>query len=206
MILGRLQPMTTMYTEPDTFHTLPGSGESRLIGMHGFAGTGKDTVAQILSDHGYHRVAFATPILESLSTLNPIVSVDSMGRMLRFNDVLEMEGYEEAKKTLEFRRLMQVFGTDVGRDLFGENVWVDQAKKKMGPKGKFIITDVRFPNEVKMVKSLGGTLVKILRPGYTPVNEHISDSGLPDRLFDRILINDGSIEDLRRNVVQSLLG
>lgn len=200
--------MTTMYTERDTLHRLPltGLADSRLIGMHGFAQTGKDTVASILADHGYKKVAFASPIVQALSTLNPIVSVDNRGRTFRFNDLLELEGYEDAKKTLEFRRLLQVFGTEVGRELLGEDIWVDIAKKKIAPAGRFIITDVRFPNEVKMVKSVGGTLIKIVRPGYTPVNGHKSDSGLPDSLFDLVLVNDGTLEDLRRKVVASVVG
>lgn len=196
--------MSTMYTERDTIHTLSPS-ESRLIGIHGFAQSGKDTVAAILKDHGYRREAFADPIREALEALNPILVADRRGRVTGLRAAVKAEGWDVVKSTYEGRRLLQVMGTEVGRQILGDNVWIDLMRRKIGPQGKFIITDVRFINETKFIRELGGTLIKVRRPGYAPVNGHVSDSGLGDDLFDQIIINDGTIDDLRAKVVQSVL-
>jgi len=175
---------------------------SRLIGLSGFAQTGKDAAANILKDHGYTRIAFADPIREAMYLLDPIVRSDNRGRTFGLREVIDDIGWDDAKTTIpEVRRLLQVYGTEVGRETMGKNVWVNLAKKKIHPNGKYVITDVRFPDEVDAIRELGGSLIKIIRPGFEPVNAHISDAGLPDHWFDRVLVNDGSLADLRDRVL-----
>ena len=125
--------MSTMYTEPGTLHNLhfPGRDDSRLIGMHGFARTGKDTVAAILADHGYQRQAFADPIREMLEVLNPILLTDNRGRVTRVREAVEEEGWDIVKSTFEGRRLLQVMGTEVGRSMLGHDVWIQLMGKKI---------------------------------------------------------------------------
>jgi hypothetical protein len=199
----------SLYAEPDVLARLdfptPPLHSNRLIGLHGFAQSGKDTVAGILKDYGYEQIILARPILEALVRLNPIVQSDNRGRLHRFNSILLEEGYEGAKQTTEFRRLMQVFGTEVGRDLFGENVWLDAAARKMEPGRLYVISDVRFHNEAQFIADRGGMLVKVVRPDTGPVNGHNSDAGLPDSLFDVILHNDGTLQDLANRVYMDLV-
>lgn len=194
----------TLYATRDVhhnlLHTVP--DDRRLVGMHGFAQTGKDTVAEILADHRFQRVAFADPMREAVLTLNPIIAVDSYGRTFRLAETVEDLGWDEAKKTLEVRRLLQVFGTEVGRRMFGEDFWVKMGMAQIKPGGRYVITDVRFLNEALAVKQVGGLLIKIRRPGVGPVNQHASDAGLDDFLFDHIIDNDGTIDDLRRKVLE----
>lgn len=180
-----------------------------LVGMHGFAQTGKDTAAAYLIEQGFSRIALAEPILEALVRLDPIVAVDNRGRTFRFAEVLEAEGYEGAKKTPEFRRLMQVFGTEVGRQflgaLLGVDTWIDIADRKADDLGHVVVTDVRFPDEAEWVKKREGILVKVVRPGYGPINGHLSDAGLPDHLFDHVIVNDGTIADLHSKIAAAVL-
>lgn len=194
----------SLYAEPDTLSRLdfptPALHSNRLIGLHGFARSGKDSVAHVLKHYGYEQIVLARPILDALITLNPIVQADTKGRTYRFNEVLVEEGYEEAKKTLEFRRLMQVFGTEVGRGIMGDDVWLEVADKKMTVGQRYVISDVRFQNEADWIKDHGGMLVKVVRPGYGPVNAHASDAGLPDSEFDLIIPNDGTLQDLAHRV------
>jgi len=195
----------SLYSEPYTLHTL-GFEPSRLIGLSGFAQVGKDAVAEILKDHGFKRVAFADPIREAMYILDPIVRSDTYGRTFSLREVIDDLGWDEAKTTVpEVRRLLQVFGTEVGRQLFGESVWTDMAMRKIGPTGQYVITDVRFPDEVHAIRVRGGSLIKIIRPGYIPVNKHVSDAGLPSNLFDGVIFNDGTLEDLRAQVVAAVL-
>lgn len=211
--------MTTMYTEVDTFwtpHTTavltaldfdsPTKVTRRLVGLHGVAQSGKDTIAGMLKGYGFQQVAFAQPILDYLVALDPIVSVSSTGSVYRFAEVLAQEGYEEAKKTPEFRRLMQVLGTEVGREKISkalglpQSLWIEIARRSVATPGKYTISDVRFADEVDMVREEKGLLVKVKRPGYGPINDHVSDAGLPDHLFDLVIDNDGTLPDLQRKV------
>ena len=179
--------------------------ENRLIGLSGFAQVGKDSVASILGEHGFKRVSFADPLRAAMYTLDPIVRADTYGRTYGLREVIDDIGWDEAKTRIpEVRRLLQVFGTEVGRQMLGKSIWVDLAKKKIGTTGKYIITDVRFPDEVIAIRDLGGSLYKVVRPGYAPVNQHISDVGLPDQLFDGDIFNTGSLEDLRTTVLKAL--
>jgi hypothetical protein len=180
----------------------------QLIGLHGFAQVGKDSVANILvAEEGFTRIALADPIRVALYLLDPVISADSYGRLYRLQDIIDDIGWDAAKITIpEVRRLMQVFGTQVGRDILGKQVWLDLAKKKLVRPGKYVISDVRFLGEVDAIRAWGGSLIKIIRPGTGPVNDHSSDAGLPDEVFDRVLLNDRSLTELRDRVLHVVKG
>ena len=173
-----------------------------IVGLHGFAQSGKDTIGQeLVEKYGFERLSFADIIREGIYILNPILSHSPMGVTLRVKEVVDEYGWEWAKKNYpEVRRLLQVMGTEVGRDLIYPAIWIDGVRNKMR-NGDYVITDVRFENEAEMIKSnREGLLVKIIRDGVGPVNTHSSDSGLPDELFDLIINNDGSLEEFLESV------
>jgi hypothetical protein len=86
------------------------------------------------------------------------------------------------------------------RETFGENFWVQQAMKKMLDEPelnlKYVITDVRFENEADMIRANGGQIWRVKRPGFGPVNAHISESEMEGYKADQIFYNGGSISDL----------
>lgn len=181
----------------------------RVVGLHGLAQTGKDTLGSLLVEqHGYQRVSFAAPLVKSVLALNPILGADSKGRLYRLDEVYADLGYEETKKVLngEFRGLLDRMGTEVGRTLFGESFWIDQALNPVIDaldeglaNARFVITDVRFDNEVKAVADLrewGSYLLKIQRPGVKPVSDHPAHQEQPNSKFDSVILNEGSKEDL----------
>lgn len=182
-----------------TLHTL-----APIIALHGHAQSGKDTIAGILSKYGYERVAFADALREALYRLNPVIGInlDIDGRPIpaRLAPFVDEYGWEAAKNTgQETRRLLQVLGTEVGRELISNTVWIDIVRQKMAdPNKRYVITDLRFPNEYDEMAKYGPDIVfaKVRRPGVGPVNGHVSDAGLPEYLFDVIIDNDGTIEDL----------
>jgi hypothetical protein len=177
----------------------------QYIGLHGFAGAGKDTVAEILSQYGYTRVAFADVLREALYVLNPVILFHPYGEDQRVQDLVDRHGWDEAKRQYEeIRRMLQVLGTEVGREMIDQNVWVDSVFKKLEEGKKYVFTDVRFVNEHHAIDSRLGTLIKIDRPGYGPVNDHKSDKGLPPEWFDAAIVNDGTIEDLNTKVREIL--
>lgn len=174
-----------------------------VIGLNGVARAGKDTVAGILRDlYGYQIASFSDILNKSLIALNPWVIESSEG-WLRYADTIDLLGYEKAKEIPEVRRLLQAMGTEVGRNLLGENIWVEAMFKNLPP-GLVTITNVRFPNEYEAVKARGGVVWRVDRPGFKPANNHISDTALDAYSFDARIYNDGTVHDLADRVMHRL--
>lgn len=180
-----------------------------IIGISGYARTGKDEVAKVLvEEFEFERLAFADKLRECVYALNPIVvskDLDAVAWLRHLQDVIDDYGWDGVKETPygpEVRRLLQRFGTEVGRNILGGNIWVDATFRAMKPNCNYIITDCRFENEAKAVQDdyEGGKMWRINRPGVGPVNDHISEIGLDNFPFDTIIDNDGDLTDLRDSV------
>lgn len=170
-----------------------------LIGLHGFPGAGKDTVAEILAEYGYQRIAFADKLREALEGLNPVVVIEG-GRGVRLRPLVRAHGWDTLKRRVpEVRELLQRLGTEAGRDIHGENVWANLAMAKVqSPEDNYVFTDARFPNEFAAIRARGGVMVNVVRDGVGAVNDHVSERALP---CDYMLRNDGKhLEPLRAHV------
>lgn len=174
----------------------------KVIGLTGYAQSGKDTVGTYLKNvYQYQRVAFADSVRDSVALLDPWIA-DGI-HTFRLSHLLETVGWDEAKvKHYEVRRLLQVMGTEVGRMLFGPNVWIDIAARKAAEHERVVITDVRFANEAEWIRSQDGVVVKVERPGVGAVNGHASEN--LDFDVDHTVMNAGSLHDLY-DEVDSLL-
>jgi hypothetical protein len=172
-----------------------------IIGLSGYAQTGKDTVAEHLTKHyGYKRVAFADPIRQALYKLDPKIRIDEMVGASLANAVDHM-GWEEVKRlSSDARELLQRLGTEVGREMFGQDFWVDQAFRGVSRFNDIVITDVRFPNEYRAIKARDGIIIRIIKPGTAAVNYHASETALDNHSFDGTIVNDGSREDLYKKI------
>lgn len=163
-----------------------------IIGLSGYAQSGKDTVAELLClNYKYQRRAFADPMRHALLTINP--KLDSITRV---SDVVDDYGWEVAKKNPEVRRLLQVLGTDVGRKMFGDNVWVKMLMNELNYEDKIVISDVRFPNEAEAIKKLGGSVWRINRHNHSAANGHASEHAMDNYMFNHVIYNDGTVDDL----------
>lgn len=166
-----------------------------IIGLTGYAQSGKDTLAKILvDDYGYTRVAFADKIREFLYEVNPMVGCSPSGYL---QDLVNLVGWDAAKQEPQVRRLLQDLGVGA-RKVFGEQFWITQALIGYYPKDKVVVTDVRFMNEAERIKAYPGAQVwRIKRNGVEAVNAHISETELDGYKVDQIFSNNGSIEDLK---------
>lgn len=188
---------------------------AQLIGLMGYAQTGKDTTANVLVEHhGFTRVAFADKLREVAYALDPIVAYTDRGAWgtdvlapLRLQDVVDQHGWDYAKTRYpEVRALLQRLGTEAGRQvlspaLFGDDsIWVRAALDGLHGDSHWVITDVRFPNEAQAIRERGGWLWRIERNGTGPVNGHASETALDDTPADWIVPNNGTLDDLARNV------
>lgn len=172
----------------------------RVLGLSGWARSGKDSVAEFLEERcGYIKMSFAQPMKDALVALNPMI--DIYGNRMSLKTSIRFMSWDELKEaSSEIRPLLQRLGTEVGREMFGENFWVDQAIKAIPDGSRVVFADVRFPNEAEAVKKLGGQVWRIERDGYGPANEHISEHALNKYDFDQRIYNDRDLETLWEKV------
>lgn len=165
------------------------------VGVGGYATAGKDAFADFLVGEGFTKTYMSEPLERILLLLDPIVYTER-DRVVRYAELHQQVGYERSKQVAEVRRLLQVLGTEVGRDMIGADVWVDIMAKSIAHEKNAVITGIRFPNELAAIRRHGGELVWIDRPGVGAVNTHKSDNTLTELDFDLVVHNDGSLEDL----------
>lgn len=168
------------------------------IGLIGYAGSGKDSVAVYLACHGYTRIAFANPVREVLLSVNPLITREG----LRLREAVEAYGWDTAKWQFpEVRELLQGLGEGV-RAALGESTWVDHAMRQLDTLSDrpVVVSDVRYYNEASALRSRGFFLVWVQRPGVGPANAHPSETDIPTELADVVLTNDGSIPELHAAV------
>jgi nucleoside 2-deoxyribosyltransferase len=175
----------------------------QIMGLAGYARSGKDTVAETLVEQGWEKASFASPIKEAVYTLNPKVAYDMED--LDYQHVVDTYGIDDAKvKYPEVRRLLQVFGTEVGREMFGQNFWVEQAIASVPDGGKVVFSDVRYPNEANSIRYLGGQIWWVQRDGVEALNDHPSENSLDGFMFDNTINNNGTIDELKQQVLDGL--
>jgi hypothetical protein len=171
---------------------------TNIIGLIGYAQSGKDSFASFLLPFGWRRHALADALKKTAYVLNPIVeNLDGSG-VVRLAWLVDNVGWEQAKQSKDVRELLQRLGTEVGHNLLGENVWVNLLSKRIAESEDdlVVVTDVRFPNEAEWILDLGGSLIRITRPGVGPVNGHASESLLSGFDVAYEVENVGDLNDL----------
>lgn len=180
-----------------------------IIGLCGFAQSGKDTVGRFLvEDHGYARDAFADDLKRALLEINPFVPID--GELERLRDLVERVGWDDAKQNAEVRRLLGTTGTEGGWKIHGKRLWIDRVDERLRalPAGQpLVVTDVRFPEEQDWLTENGGLLVNVVRPAIEALpgelGKHSSEATWMLRP-DVTLLNKGTIADLGIDVARLL--
>jgi hypothetical protein len=173
-----------------------------IIGLSGYAQTGKDTAAMhLVSTYGFKRIAFADPLREALYRLNPVVSDVPEVPGIHLASAVDNLGWELVKQTSpQVREMLQRMGTEVGRGMFGTDFWVNQAFKNVYRGSQVVFTDVRFPNEFEKIKSYNGKVFRVVKDGVKAVNRHNSETALDNFTFDGVILNNGSIEELYKQI------
>lgn len=176
-----------------------------VIGLTGPAGSGKDTVGDILvRNHNFVKIALADPLKNGISAMFGIS-----------NDVLNYRDLKEKPHPLLCNRtpryVMQTLGTEWGRNLIADDIWTriaDQTIKKY-KKNAFdlningvVITDIRFESEAKWFRSISNNLWHIKRNDnpYHISSDHISENGIKMLDEDWSILNNFSIDELERMV------
>ncbi len=172
------------------------------VGISGYARSGKDTVAaHLIETAGYSRMSFADPMREALVNLNPNITFVGLEDSVELKLAVERFGWEALKSLApEVRGLMQRMGTEVGREMFNEDFWVNAALDRAEDGSKLVFSDVRYPNEANAIKKLGGKVYRVTRKGVGPANSHPSEIGMDDYEVDVLIENNGSLSDLAEKI------
>lgn len=170
-----------------------------IIGLCGAAGSGKNTVADHLCRrHGWIQFGFADPVYAAVSAATGI-------------PVPRLRDRELKEQTIDWlgkspRELLQTLGTEWGRNIVRNDIWVQiamrqaqECQKYLRGAGGVAITDVRFENEVEAIKAAGGRIWRVFRGASSIVGnaiQHSSEAGIPDEMVDAVIDNAGSLKDL----------
>lgn len=186
----------------------------KIIGLYGNAGSGKDTVANMIVKHSqyhdYENRKFAYKLKQIASILTGIPQE-------RFEDPeYKANGYLPAAWNIDdegypVRKFLQRLGTEAIRESLHTKAWeialwsdykpyaVDSDGDDVYP--DWVISDMRFPNEYESVRVRDGLKIHIGRPGYKPANNHKSDGSLDNHGFDIYINNDGTLTQLESKVL-----
>jgi hypothetical protein len=181
-----------------------------LIGVNGFKGSGKDTVADwLVRERGFVKLSLADPLKDAFcilfqtdrETLDELKNDPNAYTSLQRYEDLDRDGSNENVKLFTYRTVretLQVLGSEVGRDLFGEDFWIKQLVRNIG---KFstgtdiVVPDCRFENELKQILNMGGKTIRVRRPGYDS-DGHVSEVRPHPGLITWGLDNNGTVQDL----------
>lgn len=138
-----------------------------IIGTIGFIGCGKGTVADILVEkHGFVKLSFADAVKDATAAIfgwqRSLLEGDTEESRI-FRETRDEWWSEKTGKHITPRYMLQIMGTEAGRDVFHKDIWVYALERKMEMYQNVVIADVRFPNEIEWMRSKGGFAVRVSR-------------------------------------------
>lgn len=203
-----------------------------IIGISGFIGSGKDTVADyLIRFKGFQRMSYAGPLKDAVAA---IFNWDR--ELLEGNTKHSREWRDQIDPWwadrlniphLTPRWVLQHWGTEVGRRAFHDDIWIASIENKLREtKNDIVISDCRFPNELKSIKRAGGLTIRVSRgtnpvwydaavdfskgfysPGYKAAmnvlesfNVHASEYSSVGLEYDHYIDNNGTIDELHRKI------
>jgi hypothetical protein len=199
-----------------------------IIGVCGFIGSGKDTVADYLTNfHEFRRESFANSLKDAVSMVFGWDRTLLEGRTKQAREWREQRDEwwsSRLGQEITPRWILQYWGTEVCRRAFHDDIWIAALENKLrNSKDDIVISDCRFPNEIKSIKNAGGIVVRVVR-GQEPkwynaamaynrgpngntewalskakldrLKIHASETAWVGTKFDHVLDNNGTIDDL----------
>jgi hypothetical protein len=140
-----------------------------IIGICGFIGSGKDTIADYLTNfYGFRRESFANSLKDAVSQVFGWNRILLEGRTKEAREWREQVDPWWAERLgmphLTPRWVLQHWGTEVCRKAFHDDIWIASLENKLrNSKDDIVISDCRFPNEIKSIKNAGGIVIRVVR-------------------------------------------
>lgn len=203
-----------------------------IVGVAGFIGSGKDTIADyLITFKGFRRMSYAEPLKDAVASIfgwdrELLEGTTKYSREWR--DTVDTWWAERLDiKHLTPRWVLQQWGTEVGRRAFHDDIWIASVENKLRSiKDDIVISDCRFPNELKSVKRAGGVTIRVSRgpnpdwydsavifnrgyytSGYMEARKVLDDSGVHASEYssvgleyDYFIENNGTIDELHKQI------
>lgn len=164
-----------------------------IIGLQGYAGSGKSTVADYLAKrHGFARRHIKEPIADMTYALLEAVNLGEASNAYLDGDLKRTPIPELGGRSAT--EIQQFLGTEFGRNFIHPDIWLDIWSAWAAQHPKVVQESVRFANEAERCD----VIWEVRRPGYEALNGHVSEA-LPAEA-DVVLVNDGDLELLYRQV------
>ena len=204
-----------------------------IIGICGFIGSGKDTIADYLVNlHHFRRESFANTLKDAVAQVFGWDRTMLEGRTKQAREWREQVDPWWSERLgiphLTPRFILQQWGTEVCRKNFHDDIWIASLENKLrNSKDDVVISDCRFPNEIKAIKQAGGMVVRVVR-GPEPewydaavsrnrgpngnstwalsgrrleqLGVHASETAWVGTKFNVVLDNNGTLDDLYQQV------
>jgi len=201
-----------------------------IVGISGFIGCGKSTVAdQLTNEYGFRKDSFAASLKDACAVLFDWPRYMVEGDTKESREWREQTDMWWAEKldipNFSPRLALQLIGTDVLRSHFNPGIWFMTLENRIrkNPGQHFVIGDVRFPNEIQFIKDHGGILINVNR-GPAPVwfetammankgnslakeamtktysSAHASEWSWIGAKFDYVINNDSTLEFLKSQI------
>lgn len=208
-----------------------------IIGVCGFIGSGKDTIADYLVNlHHFRRESFANTLKDAVSAVFGWDRTMLEGRTKQAREWREQQDNWWTNRlgiVITPRWVLQNWGTEVCRNGFHDDIWIASLENKLrNSTDDVVISDCRFPNEIKAIKAAGGIVVRVVR-GDEPawydaavsrnrgpdgnstwslsgrrleqLGIHASETAWVGTKFNAVLDNNGTLDDLYQQIMRLVL-
>lgn len=189
----------------------------KIISFAGRLQSGKTELSKICENYGYKKLYFALPLKQLCADILD-VSIDALNQAKKDNtsiqltinddicDILSNETNIPLETTKNIcngkyietvRDMLQFIGTDYIRK-YNEDWHVNKIKEMIDENTDYVIDDVRFQNEKKMIDELGGDTWFVIRPTLQNVSNHISETSITwQQCYNKVIINDSTLDTLK---------
>ena len=200
---------------------------TQIIGICGFIGSGKDTAADYLVNfHEFRRDSFAATLKDAVAAVfgwNRELLEGRTKAAREWREQVDPWWSERLQRPdLTPRLVLQLWGTEVCRRSFHDDIWIASLEARLrNSKDNIVISDCRFPNEIKAIKEAGGKVIWVQR-GELPswhimagkanngdafaaeklksLGIHASETAWVGTNFDYIVDNNGTVDDLYNRI------
>lgn len=199
-----------------------------IIGLCGLIGSGKGTAADILVERfGFEKVSFADSLKDCVSVIfgwQRLLLEGDTKESREFRETVDPFWTKKMGQDITPRLILQRIGTEAMRQVIHDNIWIDSLEKKIRKDRDYVIPDVRFPNEIAFIRRMNGSVIHIQR-GKSPhwwddawtqnkiggdhmtrkhPDIHLSEWAWIGGDIDRVVQNDGSLDELETNLRYAL--
>ena len=201
-----------------------------IIGVCGLIGAGKDTIADYLVNiHEFRRDSFAATLKDACASVFGWDRDMLEGRSKSSREWREQPDEwwsQRLGRVITPRWVLQYWGTEVCRNSFHDDIWIASLENKLRKTtDDIVISDCRFPNEIRAIRQQGGHVIRVVR-GEEPAwydlavaansRQHVTNQDPREELrklgihasetawigtnFDRVIENNGSLDDLYQQI------